>query len=82
MAPAAGGAILTWVLVRSVIDLADPANSESGDAWLGVGPPLVIGIGCMLLGAVLMLAWSRRAAAFFHRRAQVRGGSEASPPLR
>lgn len=71
LAPAAGGAILTWVLVRSVIDLADPASSESGDAWLGVGPPLVIGLACMLLGVVLMLAWSRREPGFFRRRPEV-----------
>ncbi|MGH2942260.1 MAG: APC family permease [Solirubrobacteraceae bacterium] len=71
VAPAVGGAILAWVLVRSVIDLSDPANSESGDAWLGVGPPLVIGIGFMALGAVLMLLWSREHRAFFRRRAEV-----------
>ena len=71
LAPAAGGVILTWVLVKSVIDLADPANSESGDAWLGVGPPLVIGAGCMLLGALLMLVRSRHAPGFFRRRAEV-----------
>lgn len=82
LAPAAGGAILTWVLVRSVIDLADPANSESGAAWLGIGPPLVIGLGCMLLGVMLMLVWRRRAPAFFRRRAQVLDGSESSPALR
>jgi len=71
VAPAAGGVILTWVLVKSVIDLSDPASSESGDAWFGLGPPLVIGIGFMLLGAVLMTLWSRREQAFFERRAEV-----------
>jgi len=70
-APALGGVILTWVLVKSVIDLSDPANSESGNSWLGVGPPLVIGVGFMLLGAILMLTWSRRERAFFARRAEV-----------
>jgi amino acid transporter len=67
VAPAVGGVILTWVLVRSVIDLSDPASSESG-SWLGLGPPLVIGIGFMVLGAVLMVAWSRGHPAFFRRR--------------
>jgi amino acid transporter len=67
LAPAAGGAILTWVLVRSILDLADPANSESGDAWLGLGPPLVIGAGFMVLGALLMALWSRREPAFFRQ---------------
>jgi amino acid transporter len=68
LAPAAGGATLTWVLVRSIIDLADPANSQSGDAWFGLGPPLVIGVGFMVLGALLMLMWSRRERAFFRQR--------------
>jgi amino acid transporter len=68
VAPAAGAAILTWVLVKSVIQLADPANSASGDSWFGLGPPLVIGIGLMLLGALLMVAWSRCRRAFFRRR--------------
>ena len=70
IAPAAGASILTWVLVRSIIDLSDPANSESGDAWVGLGPPLVIGAGFMLLGALLMLVCSRRRPAFFSRDAQ------------
>jgi len=68
IAPGAGAVILAWVLVRSVLDLSDPANSASGDAWLGLGPPLVIGAGLMVLGALLMLAYSRREPAFFARR--------------
>jgi amino acid transporter len=70
LAPTMGGVILTWVLVRSIIDLADPANSESGDAWLGLGPPLVIGAGFMVLGAALMALWSRRERAFFRQHAE------------
>jgi amino acid transporter len=65
LAPAVGGVILTWVLVRSIIDLSDPGNSESGEAWFGLGPPLVIGAGLMVLGGVLMVLWSRRERAFF-----------------
>lgn len=80
LAPAAGGAILTWVLVRSIIDLSDPAGSESGDSWLGLGPPLVIGIGFLLLGAVLMLAWSRGHRAFFRRRPRVFGAEPRDDP--
>jgi amino acid transporter len=76
VAPALGGVILTWVLVKSIIDLSDPANSESGNAWLGVGPPLVIGVGFMLLGAVLMVVWSRRERAFFEQRAEVFASAE------
>jgi amino acid transporter len=76
IAPALGGAILTWVLVKSIIDLSDPANSESGNSWFGVGPPLVIGIGFMVLGAVLMVWWSREHRAFFRQKAEVFGAAE------
>jgi len=76
VAPALGGAILTWVLVKSIVDLSDPANSESGNSWLGVGPPLVIGVGFMALGAVLMVVWSRREQAFFRQRAEVFASAE------
>lgn len=76
IAPAAGGVILTWVLAKSVIDLSNPANAASGDAWLGLGPPLVIGVGFMLLGAILMLMWSRRERAVFDGRAEVLHGSD------
>jgi amino acid transporter len=76
IAPAAGGVMLTYVLVRSVIDLSDPANSESGNSWFGLGPPLVIGIAFMLLGALLMLWWSRGQRAFFRQRAQVFHGGD------
>jgi amino acid transporter len=76
VAPALGGVILTWVLVKSIIDLSDPANSDSGNSWLGVGPPLVIGVGFMALGAVLMVVWSRRERAFFRRHAEVFASAE------
>ncbi len=58
VAPFLGAVILTWALVRSAFDLADPANSTAGDSWLGFGPPLVIAVGFMLLGVVLMIAVS------------------------
>jgi amino acid transporter len=49
-----GGAVLAWAFFKSCIDLSDPANSESGESWIGLGPPLVIGIGGMIVGAILM----------------------------
>jgi hypothetical protein len=51
--------------VLSVRDLADAGNSYTGQAWLGVGPPLVIGVGVLAAGVVLMLWWRRRDAAFW-----------------
>jgi amino acid transporter len=80
--PTLGALMLLGILVKSCIDLSDPANSESGDSWLGLGPPLVIGIGSMLLGVVLMLWWRWTGhREFFRRRPEVVGTAElaASP---
>jgi amino acid transporter len=70
VAPVLGGLILTWVFIESCINLSDPSNASSG-AIFGVGAPLVVGLGALLLGVVLML-WERYARpAFFRRRPQV-----------
>ena len=71
VAPVLGGIILTYVFVKSCIDLSDPANSESGSSWFGIGPPLVIGGAFLVLGVVLMLAWYAKAPAFFRRKPEV-----------
>lgn len=76
VAAAVGGVILTWVLVRSVIDLSDPASSGPGEAWFGLGPPLVIAIGFMALGALLMAFRSHQQRTYFERRAEVLDGGE------
>jgi amino acid transporter len=55
--PLIGALILTAVFIKSCVDLSDPENSASGDSWFGIGPPLVIGIGFLILGAVLMVIW-------------------------
>ncbi len=55
--PVVGAGLLAWLLVESIRDMSDAANSYSGQTWLGVGPPLVIGIGIFLAGIVLMLVW-------------------------
>jgi amino acid transporter len=60
VAPLIGAGLLLWLLVESVIDLSDPANSYTGDAILGVGPPLAIGLFFMALGVVLMVIWRIR----------------------
>ena len=69
--PAFGGAILFYLLVKNAIELSDPANSESGDSWLGVGPPLLIAVFFLLLGIVLMFVQWKKFPAFFRRKPEV-----------
>lgn len=69
--PLLGGVMLAYVLVKSVIDLSDPANSESGNSWLGIGPPLLIAIILMLVGVVFMIAHWRASPSFYRRKAEV-----------
>jgi amino acid transporter len=82
--PTIGGLILTWVFIKSCVDFWDPANSESGDSWFGVGPPLVIGVGFLLLGVVLVAVGSFRSPEFFKRKTEtasphVVAGAPATP---
>jgi amino acid transporter len=65
--PLLGGIMLLGIFLKSCVDLSRPANSESGDSWFGVGPPLVIGLGFLLMGVVLMLYWRVAHPAFFRR---------------
>ena len=57
--PIVGAIALLYLFVQSLIDLWDPENSYSG-AWLGVGPPFVIGVGFMALGVIFMILWRFR----------------------
>lgn len=67
--PVVGAVLLTWLLVQSVIDMADPANAYGGQSWFGLGPPLVIGIVLFALGLVFTITsrlvggryWTERA---------------------
>jgi amino acid transporter len=71
LGPTIGGIILFYLLVKNAIELSDPANSESGNSWFGIGPPLVIAVFFFLLGLVLMFVQWRKAPAFFRRRPEV-----------
>lgn len=55
--PVIGAILLFWLLVESIIDMSDPENSYSGVAWLGVGPPLVIGVFVFVVGVIFMVFW-------------------------
>ena len=68
-APFIGATLLAFLFVRSVRDLADAELSYSGSAVLGLGLPLVIGGGFLLLGAVLMVLWRiNNPKGYFERR--------------
>ena len=51
--------MLLGIFVKSCYDLSKPENSESGDSWFGLGPPLVIGLGFLCSARVLMLHLAR-----------------------
>jgi amino acid transporter len=71
LGPFVGGVILFYLLIKNAIELSDPANSESGNAWLGIGPPLLIAAFFLVLGFVLMAVQWRAMPSFFRRRAEV-----------
>ncbi len=80
VAPVLGGLMLTYALVRSAIDYADPANSSSG-AWFGLGVPFVLGIGTLAIGFVFMFAWQFASGSpFFRRRPEVFVDPAATTP--
>jgi amino acid transporter len=66
--PLIGSGLLLWLLVLAIGDMADPENSYSGQSWLGVGPPLVIGVGILLVGVAFMLFWRVRDGRYWQER--------------
>jgi amino acid transporter len=71
LGPLLGGVILFYLLVKNAIELSNPANSESGNSWLGIGPPLLIAAFFLVLGLVLMAIQWRAVPSFFRRRPEV-----------
>ncbi len=57
IAPVFGATLLAYLFYRSMFSLADPGHSYTGATLFGVGLPLVVGLGFLLLGAMLMLLW-------------------------
>ncbi|MCW2990296.1 MAG: amino acid transporter [Solirubrobacterales bacterium] len=71
--PLLGGLMLLGVFVKSCHDLA--AKDAGSTTIFGLGSPLVIGIGFLLLGPVLMLIWRFNGHPEFFR-----SRTEVSPP--
>ena len=57
VAPLVGAAMLGYLFIEAVRSFADPEASYTGQQFLGLGVPLVIGLGFLLLGAVIMVLW-------------------------
>ncbi|MGR8009341.1 APC family permease [Streptomyces hypolithicus] len=69
--PLVGSALLVWLLVESITDMADPENSYSGVSWFGLGPPLVIAIAIAVTGLVIMFVWRLVSPPFWSERPTV-----------
>ena len=69
VAPLVGGTILAYMFVRAIGYYSDPENADLSSTVLGLAMPAAIGIGLIILGAVLMLIWRLGGhAGFFGRR--------------
>lgn len=72
VAPAIGAVLLSYIFVKALFNFSDPANSYTGQEWLGLAPPAVIGVGMLLIGVVLLFAWRLyKREPFFKRRREV-----------
>jgi len=69
--PLLGGLFMLAVLVLAAVEYADPGYGET--AVHGVGGVFVVGVGALLLGVLLMLAWNVVAPAFFRGQTMRRG---------
>ena len=70
--PVIGGGILGYLFYKAIREYSKTDQSYSGSELFGIAIPVVLGVGLLILGAVLMLLW--RAAgheAFFGRRTEV-----------
>jgi amino acid transporter len=60
--PLLGAVILTWIFVQSLISLSDPVNNYSvlPGPLSGIGAAFLLGVGGLLIGALLMVVLSTR----------------------
>ncbi len=76
--PGLGGVMLLGAFVLSAIDYA---GTDAGETTVfGIGGVFVIGIGALLLGAILMVVYSRIAPPFFRGQTLTRGSADLVLP--
>jgi hypothetical protein len=68
--PFVGGAILTWVLIKAVIDYSK-AHAGYAKPFLGIGSPIAIALVMIILGVVLMIIQRVTMPEFFKRKPEV-----------
>jgi amino acid transporter len=71
IAPLLGGVILAYIFIKAYITYKNPAETETGTAFLGFGVPVAIGVGLILLGVVVMIWANLVYPKFFKRRPEV-----------
>ena len=68
--PFVGGLILTWVLIKAVIDYSKPHGGYA-KPFLGIGSPIAIALATIILGIIGMLIQRYREPEFFKRKTEV-----------
>lgn len=72
--PLTGGVLMLLVFVLACVEYADPEYGET--VLFGVGGVFVVGIGALLLGVLLMVAWNAVAPAFSRGETMPRGSGD------
>ncbi len=68
--PTIGALILTWVLVKAVIDYSKPDGGYA-KAFLGIGSPIAIALLTIIMGLIVMVYQRIAMPEFFRRKASV-----------
>jgi amino acid transporter len=68
--PVAGGVMLGYVFVKSVIEIRATDSGYAGP-WLGVGAPFIIAAATVIMGAVLLILSIPRYREFFKRKPEI-----------
>jgi amino acid transporter len=55
--PLVGAVVLGFLFVKAIIQYSKVEDSYSGTALFGIGIPVVLGIGLLIIGAILLVIW-------------------------